>query len=605
MNKQERELANKQFAKLTELPSPDWLSKDVYKEFLEKRDSAEAPDMYSFVSKLINTNPKSDQYHIDSCYNSFNIVYSPKFLYHNYMDGHLISPPDSGQDPKIGDVANLKIASNHAANQWGFSTNGDPKVLYTGAVDPATPSLWINYGVFNVIQIGERLCIVPIDVEHRNWGLVGFPHGCVPMGNPVEPIYFYHNDLPQENFCSVTNRTYSRIKINGLYLQEIVRKCHEKGATQITDMDIKNRFWDNDFKFTFLPSYSRLQTEDFFRRINDVSKKKAEQLFHAESIPNLYWIKDFSSVKVTKFKASGKELHELFELMTPKQLVSLDSMMIAVAVGQYNVNGKELIHRTSSKLIPDFKKTQDYSDEMKGDIKSDLVFVYSLVSKYINETSSSNMNISIQLVLNLIHIRNQLAESYYVIHDKTLFINEFQSWFEDVTQDSNNKKNITTFQNFWANSGMYEDCYKYIFKNFLKKMDEKELKKIGVVQESDSLPRLYSGSYKKITLESYKENDKKDIDGNRFVYPVGGHIISDMELLRMTTNQRNQAFKEEGLGDEFDFKSNCRAMSKYHNSRMSVLRLSEYMKIIDESDDVVKLKVQEKFDELKSMDILV
>jgi len=136
-------------------------------------------------------------------------------------------------------------------------------------------------------------------------------------------------------------------------------------------------------------------------------------------------------------------------------------------------------------------------------------------------------------------------------------------------------------------------------------MDEKELKKIGVVQESDSLPRLYSGSYKKITLESYKENDKKDIDGNRFVYPVGGHIISDMELLRMTTNQRNQAFKEEGLGDEFDFKSNCRAMSKYHNSRMSVLRLSEYMKIIDESDDVVKLKVQEKFDELKSMDILV
>ena len=46
-------------------------------------------------------------------------------------------------------------------------------------------------------------------------------------------------------------------------------------------------------------------------------------------------------------------------------------------------------------------------------------------------------------------------------------------------------------------------------------------------------------------------------------------------------------------------------MSKYHNSRMSVLRLSEYMKIIDESDDDVKLKVQEKFDELKSMDILV
>ena len=73
----------------------------------------------------------------------------------------------------------------------------------------------------------------------------------------------------------------------------------------------------------------------------------------------------------------------------------------------------------------------------------------------------------------------------------------------------------------------------------------------------------------------------------------------------MTEDERNQAFEEEGLGDIFDYEKNCMAMSRYHNRRMGCLRLSEYVKIMDESDEVVKLAVSNKFNELKSKDILV
>ena len=82
-------------------------------------------------------------------------------------------------------------------------------------------------------------------------------------------------------------------------------------------------------------------------------------------------------------------------------------------------------------------------------------------------------------------------------------------------------------------------------------------------------------------MDSFEENFKLDIDNKPLTNPVGGHIISDMELCRMTDDERNKAFQEEKLGDVFDFDTNCRAMSAHHNSRMGVLRLSEYLKVWD------------------------
>ena len=104
----------------------------------------------------------------------------------------------------------------------------------------------------------------------------------------------------------------------------------------------------------------------------------------------------------------------------------------------------------------------------------------------------------------------------------------------------------------------------------------------GHAMGDKNLSRKFS---KDTITNSYKENNGLDINGNSFVHPVGGHIISDMELIRMTDEERDEAFKKEGLGDKFDFDKNCRAMSAYHNNRMGVLRLSSYLNIIDEPDE--------------------
>ena len=46
-------------------------------------------------------------------------------------------------------------------------------------------------------------------------------------------------------------------------------------------------------------------------------------------------------------------------------------------------------------------------------------------------------------------------------------------------------------------------------------------------------------------------------------------------------------------------------MSCKHNLRMSILRLSEYLSVMNESDDVVKQKIREKKESLKNKPILV
>jgi len=50
---------------------------------------------------------------------------------------------------------------------------------------------------------------------------------------------------------------------------------------------------------------------------------------------------------------------------------------------------------------------------------------------------------------------------------------------------------------------------------------------------------------------------------------------------------------------------NCRAMSSYHNLRMGVLRLSEYIKVIDLDDSQLNEIKQKKYNELKKKSILV
>ena len=61
----------------------------------------------------------------------------------------------------------------------------------------------------------------------------------------------------------------------------------------------------------------------------------------------------------------------------------------------------------------------------------------------------------------------------------------------------------------------------------------------------------------------------------------------------------------EGYKGKFNFNETCRAMSSRHNLRMGALRLSEYLKIMNESDDKVKMIVNKKYNELRAKQILV
>jgi hypothetical protein len=593
-----RKLRKAQFTKLCEWPAPEWLTKDIYQEFLETRDELSKDfQMHLALSTLLG-NFETSKLTYNEAWGYYDIAASPKFLSMKYLDGTLLSSPDSGQDSKTYSIDGLRVASKHAARHWGWNDKNNA-LNPDGSPKQTAPSQWTGVKVFNIIYINKKLVIVPIDCEHRLWGVIGFPMDCVPMPENYEDLYFYHPDLP-ERYDEELETNVRRVKINGLYLSEIVNLCHEKGAVNVTEETIKERFWSNTANFRFLPSFSRFDTERYFGECNDTSQKSLVQLFHAKPNETMYWIKDFSSIKVTEFEPSGKSLHELYNSLPSAKLFSLESLMLSVLVGEYNILGRKLINRGDKFLTDSFAEHNEYSNELRVSILNDLDLVYSLTSKYINLIDGKDLEPTRPLILNLLHMNDKFEDLGYCIADKALFINSWQEWFED-NQETNTGE-MTIFAGHWRKAGNFKQTFKLIQEDFLNDFDKETLRSIGVVKQPLHQPRAFS---KKTITDSYNEENGLDIDGSSFVHPVGGHIISDMELARMTEEEKNQAFSDEGLGDTFDFDKNCRAMSGHHNRRMGVLRLSEYMKVINDSDEIVKDKQRQKYEELKSKDILV
>ncbi len=124
--------------------------------------------------------------------------------------------------------------------------------------------------------------------------------------------------------------------------------------------------------------------------------------------------------------------------------------------------------------------------------------------------------------------------------------------------------------------------------------DKSIINSLGIKEIGGYIPRLFTS---KVIEKSAKINKNLDIDGKEFnpkEKPVGGHIISDFELSFMSDEERDEALLNEGINGGFKHDNNCRAMSSYHNLRMNVLRLSEYMKIINEDDSVIRQAIAEK-----------
>lgn len=573
--------------RLMEMTPPTWLTKEIYEEFLDKRETWQNEFSIAWsLNELLGK--ESSKFVIDEGWESADGTTSPKFLVEKYLKGELISDPTTGQDPKTFSPDNLKTASKHAGNQWGYK-----KVITEMGNDVLihTPSAWINFGTFNLIKIGGKLVITPINVEHRLWGLIAFALNLCTLASK-HSLWFYHQDLP-EVYDTEIQKMVRGIKVNDMYLSDIVKKCNELGATNITEDTIKNRFFEGNFKFSFLPFFSQKQTEEYFAEINDSSSKSVAQIFHAEPHEVQYWAKDFSSVKVSKFTPSDKHLHNVFHTMKSKKLVQLDSLMITHTVLQHIMNNGYVPHSDKA-LVSVFNETKEkVTDEHKQETLESLNWLDSILSK-----SEYPVPITKQIAQHFLKIRKYLDDSNKIIADKALFMDEWNQFFASKGENANNG-NLTKFLGFWRKSttDAYKSAWGILLDEFLNRGEE-----IGIVTKSPSVARLFSDD---VVYDSHIENDKKDVDGKLLTTkPVGGHRISDMELIRMTPEERNQAFIDEGLGDTFDFNKNCRAMSKYHNLRMGVLRLSEYLPIMDNDKEVRELRIK-KYESLKQKEILV
>jgi hypothetical protein len=574
--------------RLMQMTPPSWLTKEIYEEFLNNRDTWQKQFQmsWSLVELLGSENAKV--FTFGDGWDSVDGAISPKFLFDKYLKGELISDPTTGQDPKTYSVENVKIASKHAGNQWGYKK----KIIPMGNDEMInTPSAWISFGTFNLIKIGGKLCITPINVEHRLWAFIAFPMNLITLASK-HSLWFYHQNLPPV-FDSEIQKMVRGIRVNDMYLSDIVAKCNELGATDVTEDTIKNRFFENKFKFSFLPFFSQKQTEEYFAAINDSSSKTVAQIFHAESHHIQYWVKEFSSVKVTKFTPCGKHLHPVFETMKDGDLVKLEPLMISHTILQKNIKGGYIPHSDKALVSLFYENKNKVTDEIKKNTISDLNWLDSVLSK-----SETPLAITKQLAQHFLKIRDYLDDSNRVIADKALFIDEWNKWFASKGENQNNGQ-LTEFAGYWRKSTIdaYTGAWGIIFNEFINRNKE-----VGIVTKSPVVPRLFSDD---VVYDSYIKHNRVDVDAKLFTTkPVGGHMISDMELIRMTPDQRNQAFIDEGIGDTFDFNKNCRAMSSYHNNRMGVLRLSEYLPIINDDKKVIEARIK-KYNELKQKEILV
>tara|TARA_R100000234_G_scaffold54843_1_gene32864 strand:- start:249 stop:2051 length:1803 start_codon:yes stop_codon:yes gene_type:complete len=597
--KEKREKLNK----LIKQSAPDWLTEDEYRKYLKNysslKQSFDTEQIIKNIGLIFDVDVKNLKPH--QSYGSYQFSSSPKSLIDKYINGELFSQPETGQDPKVYTAPNHRSACEHAGRHWGWTIkyNNDKKRI-------KSDSQWISSGTFNMTRYNNgKVVLEPCDVEHRLWGLIGFPLGLIQV-DAKQNLWYYNEQLPEE-WDEKNKESVRGFKVNGMYLEDIIKEAESKGVS-ITKDEVLNDYWySNKFNFTILPFYSPEETKNYFKEVNVHSSKSELQMFHAETSNFMNKVLRISSPKYVEFKAMESNYHPLYELMSEKERVKLQSLAVSTMVGCFVDSNKKPVN------LSDFKLIEQYNDRNAFDNKSDdinffyeietqLDFLYDMISS-LRTTKESEPFPKRQYLLQLLLMNRDIEDSQFTINDPVTFISCFNEFYRNRAVD--NEGSLTKFGLNTRNSdkGKMKLVYNEIKKEFLKGLYKDEyLKTIGVVPNPTGLNRTFS---REVILDSLEDNNHNDIDGNKLLStPVGGHIISDMELSRMTDEERNKAFQEESLGDVFDFDTNCRAMSQHHNLRMGVLRLSEYMKVIHKDDNVVRETRNKKYQELNSKQIL-
>jgi hypothetical protein len=583
---------------LIEAETPVWLTKQKYSEyrnsfdFLQKKVKAKLADLTTDTFKLGVKPPVNYQWgYVD-------VEVSPRVLVKLWEEGRIISPPSTGQDPKQYSRANLTIASEHFANHWGDDKG----------------SFWLRDGVVNLVLYPDGNTILEsTDIEHRLWGIIGGALDLVPLKSDRTLIF----ESPKiKRLIDDGHTIVNYIVVNGMHISDIheeANKYVDDVTNYITKGDVLERYYEGFFKLRLLPMYSAEDCHKFYKTLNKSDNKSTAQLLHADTSDSAQWLRTFASIKLERFKAADYKLHPFLNLYGNDAKIKVETFMVAHMVTQYTIANK-FVDSTDGKLKDVIENTSGYDKSFDENLKESILnkfdILYELFSKI------ENPKLSRQNILQFLEIYKWVQNENMVICDTDIFANALYDFIEtervhsEFNLDGTKNDNAGTKTRFGvsmaaSNRGDYLDAFYHIKDKFLydSLKNETYALSIGLCKKSNRVPRLFTNE---VIIDSFNKNKELDIDGKEIEgSPVGGHIISDSELIRMTDTERVEAFKSENLGDKFKFDLNCRAMSSYHNLRMSVLRLSEYLEIINEPDSVVRTKVRQKREYLKTKAILV
>ena len=358
--------------------------------------------------------------------------------------------------------------------------------------------------------------------------------------------------------------------------------------------------------------YSESECHEYYRVKNTRSGKTKPQLMHAKDEEANLRIKRFSSLKNHRFPAALDSLHPFYlNCFGETSKTNLYTFMLSHLLFQYlNADGFLKHGTTDNNLIDEYVKTKAYAtSNLVYDDLSEIQLLETLDYLYDMFGRSQQKDLSKQRILFLLELTKYLTKNKLFIYDKDVFMQKFDEFWDDVyyIKEEQNGVLVSTstrdhFGNYATNADAksYRAAFEIIRKGLLCNGDETLLydksiiDSLGIKQIGGYIPRLFSN---KVIEKSAKVHKNLDIDGTEFSFkekPVGGHIISDFELSFMSDSERDEALLLEGIGGGFKHDNNCRAMSSYHNLRMNILRLSEYMKIINEDDSIIKKAIAEK-----------
>jgi hypothetical protein len=594
-------IVEKELTKLIESPTPEWLTKEIYSDYrsqFEKLKEKVHLEFEQFVGDVFKVSPISLKR--NRVHNSVNVPVTAELLYNFWKNDMIISPPSTGQDPKQYEEFHVENAGYHAGWQWGHTEDG---------------SDWRNPATLNIVLYPNGQPILETtDFEHRIVGIIGFIIGGVKLKSDEYKLTFSHHKINRE---IAPGQFVKFIDVNNMTLSDIVTEANkytDNNSLSVTTHDVLNRYYKTTIDLIILAMYDENQCHIYYKQQNSSSSKTWPQLLHADNRTSNKWLKQFSSIKLQNFTASDDKLHPFFNLFTSKNQVNLQTFMMAHLVTQYVIEGGFVLS-TDTRLRLSYINTDGYkstfNDEIQKSVYEKLNILYDFFSRIPKAV------ISPQYIQLFLETNKWIEENDKVIFDIEVFAHELNKWIDyekkhpKLNEDGSKNDQAGTKTKFGQNMAAssiktYKDAFKHIRNKFLTKylLNDTTSNNFGVCTKSDRLPRLFSNQTINDSFHKAKGLDIDNItpiDGK----PVGGHIISNFELIHMSNEERDDALLLEGVtGGTFNHDKNCRAMSSHHNLRMSVLRLSEYLQIINEPNSVVKAKILEKREYYKNKPIL-